>query len=119
MTKLQKIISKIISKTILSWFVYCKINESIEPYDVFTHYKFKQSVIEAYLDCNNYADFCMKVLAEAQYYFHSHTEYELILTDIMSNAFNKKVSIFSQLYVNWENFINYIWGILEEITADE
>lgn len=104
----------------LCWNVYTEDvnNRIIEIYNVFEHQKFKEEVVDSFNKCwkedeptTSLSKFKERVKDLAQYYFWGRCEYEIILSDwppAPEGKFNKKkVSVYDQLSLNWDSFINY------------
>ncbi len=99
----------------LKWNVYVdSINRRrIEIYNIFDHASFKKGCDKAWIECkNNFEKFEKDVYAELMYYFWSKCEWEIILSDFPeSKKFKKeKVDVFSQVRLNWDIFIDYVWN---------
>lgn len=44
------------------------------------------------------------------YYFWCKSEYELVLKQWVGRECEQKVDIFSQVYLSWDRFIDYLWN---------
>jgi hypothetical protein len=99
----------------LEWNVFCENfnRKSIEVYNVFNHYGFLKDCIEISQklsdDEENFKD---QIKRSLMYFFWSKCEWEIILSDWPpSKKFNdKKVSVYDQIMLNWDIFIDYIWN---------
>ena len=114
----------------LSWFVFrYDINTNcIEQYDVFSHRKFAEEVMQALQQQHEYGVFSEKMKSIVMYYFWCKCEYEVVITSfppyINANALvhknntrmyvsldcEEKIDIFQQLRMNWEQFVSYVWS---------
>ena len=108
------------------WKVYIEdINQKeIVEYNVFDHSAFKKDVIDLFNTCwNDYEDYSFtsfKTVFKQKldkevclYYFWSKTEWEIILSDWPPsppefNFKSKKISVYDQLKLNWDAFVDYI-----------
>lgn len=99
----------------LEWNVYIEnINRRrIEIYNIFQHHSFLKECNEAWKEYNHdFSKFEQSVHRSLMYYFWSKCEWEIILSDFPpSKKFNKeKVDVYSQVKLNWNTFINYVWN---------
>ena len=55
------------------------------------------------------------------YYFWSKCEYEIIITcwPKWDKFKEEKIDVYSQLNLNWDKFVNYIWENKKEILKNE
>lgn len=98
----------------LKWNVYVeKFNRrEIAEYNIFNHGYFLEDCRQAAKKHrDNKDDFEEAVRRSLMYYFWSKCEWEIILSDWPpSGKFDdKKVSVYDQVMLNWEIFINYLW----------
>lgn len=103
----------------LIWKVYIENFNAkrIEQYNVFNHFKFSEEVKEAYKEHKDDFDaFSVSVQRSLMYYFWSKCEWEIILSDWPpSENFNDmKISVYDQIMLNWNVFIEYIWNTLQK-----
>ena len=118
----------------LSWFVFrYDINTNcIEQYNVFSHRKFTEEVMQALQQQHEYDVFSEKMKSIAMYYFWCKCEYEIVITSfppyINTNEIDRiikyknrkrfdvsldcaeKIDIFQQLMMNWKQFVSYVWS---------
>jgi len=88
--------------------------KQMEPYNIFKHYSFNEGVKKAYKRYKNDFDaFAEEIKKELQYYFWSKCEWEIILSDWPpSDRFKPvKVSVYDQVMLNWDVFIQYVWDM--------
>lgn len=107
----------------LEWNVYIgDINKRrITIFNVFEHYSFYKDLkkeIKIYKNIEEFADRLRRIV---MYYFWSKCEYEIILTCCPSwDKFKEeKIDVYSQLDLNWDKFVNYIWDNKKEILKNE
>lgn len=86
-------------------------HKSITIFNVFRHTAFKRSVYHLLEKCDNKTDFSEKVRKEAFYFFGSRAEYEVVISAWVGGdgTEQQKVDVYSQLSMNWERFIDYLW----------
>ena len=108
----------------LEWNVYITDFNSKEviKYNVFSHYYFNKDCGKAWSEyCKNNNKFIGAALAKAKfaedvkkylaYYFWSKYEWEIVITCFPEHDkfTDKKVDVYEQIMLNWEQFINYMW----------
>ena len=117
----------------LTWNVYrYDINKhEIYSSNVFDHGRFRDEVLALLKTDISHDDFSEEVRHIAMYYYWSKAEHEVVITSfppyiskkeadrIASEDFNirthvnlergSKVDIYSQLRLNWDKFIDYVW----------
>ena len=54
------------------------------------------------------------VRKELMYYFWSKSEYEIILESWPVGDNHKKIDIYDQVMLNWDRFVDYLWGEINE-----
>lgn len=98
------------------WYVFVEnINKKqIEVYNIFDHHYFKKDCDEAwekwYKGESGALEFEKDIKRILKYYFWCKCEWEIILSDFPpSKNFNdKKIDVFKQVEINWDNFISYL-----------
>lgn len=96
------------------WYVFVEnINKKqIEVYNIFDHHLFKKDCDKAWERCykNEDVEFEENIKRILKYYFWGKCEWEIVLSDFPpSKNFNdKKISVFEQIEINWDNFISYL-----------
>ncbi len=98
----------------LTWNVYIENfnTKEIQTYNIFTHYNFYNDLIRIKQECEkNKSKFREEVIRSLMYYFQSKCEWEIILSDWPpSDTFNsKKISVYDQVNLNFNRFIDYLW----------
>ena len=107
----------------LEWNVYIgNINKRmITTFNVFEHYSFYKDLKKEIKIYGNIEEFADRLRRIVMYYFWSKCEYEIILTCWPSwDKFKEeKIDVYSQLDLNWDKFVNYIWDNKKEILKNE
>ena len=107
-------------------------NNSIYTYNVFDHYRFEEEVLETLHKDLTYDKFSKRLRSIAVYFFWCKTEHEIVITsfppyinkkeakrigkeDIKYRTHvtldcGKKIDIYSQLQLNWDRFVDYVWN---------
>jgi hypothetical protein len=99
----------------LKWNVCVERNGEFVSYNVFDHYSFDEAVRKDFKkykdDFNAFAD---KLKSEAMYYYWSKCEWEMLLSTWppCDRYQPKKVDVYDQLCLNWEQFLLYTWVTL-------
>ena len=99
------------------WNVYVEdiSRRKIEPYNIFNHYSFMEDVKKAYKDYkDDYEKFCEEIKYSLRYYFWSHTEWEIIMSDwppSKREPIEVKVDVYSQVMQNKDIFFKYVWDM--------
>ena len=129
------------NKKVLEWNVFRHDinNKKIVKYNVFDHSSFLASVKKLRKDKDTFSE---QLRREAQYYFWSKSEHEIIITSwpayISKEEYERitkevtsiesrdrifrvvnivptigsKIDIYEQLMLNWDNFVEYTWNKL-------
>ena len=111
----------------LCWNVYVGDfnNGTIEIYNIFNHYSFKE-------DCKKIAKkfakdkdgFTEGIKHSLMYYFWSKCEWEIIIeqwpvSEKQNSRFkDEKVDVYDQVCLNWDIFIEYLWNNIKELKND-
>lgn len=89
----------------------------IRVFNIFNHDGFKKDCDKAWEDnCNDsengFSNFSKNVRNSLLFYFWSKCEYEVLLFGFPYNdKFKaKKIDVFEQVTINWDQFINYLWA---------
>ena len=101
-------------------FIYDFNSRNIKTYNVFDNLRFldglksikKQMKKEKIQDKTWFAD---EIVKKAMNAFWSKSEYEIIMTNVYEKANDCKVDIFTQLSINLNHFVDYIWNNLKLI----
>ena len=97
------------------WVVYREnINtRKIVPMNIFDHYSFAMGCDKVYKKHKDDKDkFAEEIRHELMYYFWSKCEYEVVINSWIGFEKTKgiKIDIYDQVMLNWEIFIDYLWG---------
>lgn len=107
----------------LEWYVYLEdINKRIIiTYNVFNHYSFYEDLKKIIKKYKTIEDFSKELKRICMYYFWSKCEYEIILTcwPKWDKFKEEKIDVYSQLNLNWDKFVNYIWENKKKILKNE
>lgn len=107
----------------LEWNVYIDdINKrKIIIFNVFKHYSFCEDLKEIIKKYKTIEDFSTELKRICMYYFWSKCEYEIILTCFpkWDKFKEEKIDVYSQLNLNWDKFVNYIWENKNKILKNE
>lgn len=97
------------------WHVfYYNINaRQIETYDIFKYKAFKTAVCKHLQDCVDKAEFAESLRRELSYYYRSRCEFEVIVNAMFGDT-AKKVDVYTQVYLNWDVFVNYVWSFRQQ-----
>ena len=95
----------------LEWNVwYNELNTNkIKPFNIFNHYSFKKAVTDIFSKRLRMGEFEEMIDKEAMYYFWCKAEYEVMIVGLFGRN-TKKIDIYSQLKLNWDRFIDYLWN---------
>lgn len=107
----------------LTWnVIYGNFNSrEIEIYNIFRHWAFKQDCVKAakkFMD--NKESFADEVRKSLMYYFWSKCEWEVIVQHWPNNErfHDKKIDVYSQVMMNWDIFIDYLWEHRKELKIE-
>ena len=106
-------------------------SREIEVFDVFHHISFRDEVYKLLKKNLSRDEFSKELRSSAMYYFWSKCEYEVVVASWppyitadelrklsrdgrkhydVSLEIGEKVDIFQQMNLNWEQFVDYVWG---------
>ena len=98
----------------MEWNVfYHNINtQEITIFNVFKHSSFAKDVEKYLKECPDKETFVKELKSSLMYYFWSKSEYEIIISPWCGgrNTKEKKVDIYSQVMLNWDKFVDYVWS---------
>lgn len=104
----------------LCWNVYRhSINtDAIEPFNVFNHSGFSNDCKKAVKKYKTKEAFADAIRSSMMYYYWSKYEWEVIVSPFSTNRDNEiKVDVYSQVKMNWDRFIDYLWDNKKEISS--
>lgn len=115
----------------LNWNVIYKSNNDIQVLNVFDHNLFYDGCVEAKKKHKNFLDFSKRINELLMWYFWGKYEYEIIITSFspyigkeeinrisnlkpiyrenVSLEVEEKIDVYTQIMLNWSQFINYLW----------
>lgn len=107
---------------VLNWYVYRENynTKEIEIFNIFEHTRFKNEVISLINNKLTKEEFKEKIRSLLFYYYAFKCEYEVVLTSfpyhIKDNnlTVGRKIDIYQQVMLNFEQFINYLWSMRNE-----
>lgn len=108
----------------MKWNVYIyNINRrKIETWNVFDHGRFVADVKKHLKECETKEKFAIELQCELHYYYWAKAEWEIIITSWVGGDRKKdatKIDVYSQVMMNWDLFLNYIWENKEELLKEE
>lgn len=92
--------------------------KKIEPYDIFNHYGFANDCIKCAKKKNiTKEDFAEEIMRSLTYFFWSKCEWEIILSSFppSDRVSPKKISVYDQVALNKDIFIDYLWEHKKEL----
>lgn len=102
----------------MEWNVYVEdINRrEIKTYNIFDHSSFREEIKSIYSKCKDKKEFAEKVKKCTMYYFWCKCEWEIVISGFPSCKIvsEKKVDVYSQVMMNFEIFIEYVWDCLSK-----
>lgn len=84
--------------------------DKIQPFNVFNHCGFRRAVLDIFNNQLCMDEFEEMIDKEAMYYFWCKTKYEIMIGDLVERGQKTKIDIYSQLKLNWDRFIDYLWN---------
>lgn len=96
----------------LHWYVIMADfnHKDVVSVDIFNHSYFAKDVNHLLDSDISKQEFSNKLRSYVNYYFWSKCEYEIIVDSFPQTSINKKLDVAYQLKINWDNFLNYVWG---------
>lgn len=98
----------------MTWNVYRHniTTKKIVQFNIFSHSRFERNVLQLLKDFDDKEEFAKELRNELLYTYWCKSEYEVIISpwSIHQNECDIKVDIYSQVMLNWEIFVNYVWG---------
>ena len=103
----------------LEWNVYIENfnKKEIEIFNIFKHSRFLDDLIKYKKKYKEKEEFLEKVKSSLRYYYWAKCEWEITLRDWPphENFDYKKIDVYDQIMLNWEQFSNYLWEHKKEI----
>ena len=99
----------------LEWNVwyYDQNIDKIRPFNIFGHKGFNNDISYIFTQSPrifNITPFKKEIDKIAMYYFWCKAEYEVNLCDWFKGDAKAKIDIYTQLKLNWDRFIDYLWN---------
>lgn len=93
-------------------FRYNSNKHVVEEFNVSTHFDFAVAVDKLKKECKTKVDFAIELERKLLYYFWSKYEYEICVSGLFSyrEGLEQKIDIYSQIMMNYDIFVDYIWG---------
>lgn len=98
----------------MEWYAYYHDSNAgkIRPINVFDHGGFRHDVEEILQKKNlDRETFTKEIRSSMMYSFWSKCEYEVIIKEWVGVPTERLVDIFSQVWMNRERFIDYLWSL--------
>lgn len=108
---------------VMEWFVYrYNINsQKIERFNIFKKKDFQES-IKSILNCKTLTKLQLAEAArqELVYHYWARAEHEILISAWVGGNGEEtlKVDIYSQVMLNWEKFVEYLWELRNEKLYD-
>ena len=101
-------------------FYHNMTTRKIVQFNIFDHSRFCRNVQELLKDFDDKEEFAKQLKSELMYNFWCKSEYEVIISPwcFDYDKSNIKVDIYSQVMLNWEIFVDYVWGFKDEKSAN-
>lgn len=98
------------------WNVYrCNLNtHKIEVFNIFDHGRFRDDVKKLKKRKNITKDeFAEELRRTLLYYYWCKFEYEIAISGLLDvdEAHASKIDIYSQVRLNWNTFVDYVWEV--------
>lgn len=84
--------------------------DKIRALNIFDHYSFYRSLVKLSKKRINKEEFTKRLRSELMYYFWCKSEYEILISPWIGNRDETiKVDIYTQVMLNWDKFVEYVW----------
>ena len=97
----------------LTWRVFKIINNQVVAYNIFENCDFNNEIVDLLTLVENkkidFPRFSSAIKNSLIYYFWSKYEHEVSISKPFKLMGSEKVDIYSQVMMNFDNFINYLW----------
>lgn len=92
-------------------FYYDSNKQEVTTFDIFKHGSFRKDVDMLLTNSSSFEEFSEELRKTLMYYFWSKCEYEIIISPWCGgkDTVSKKVDIYSQVMLNFNSFVNYVW----------
>lgn len=103
----------------MEWYVYISDFNArkIKKYNIFNHYGFHNDCIEIAKRGITKEEFQEEIRRSLMYFYWSKCEWEIILSDFPSHKDfrEEKVSVYDQIMMDFDKFIDYVWDHRNEL----
>lgn len=97
-------------KLIWNVFRYNPNSKRIEEINIF-YGRFLQDVNLILKNCTNREEFNAELKGELQYYYWCKSEHEVLIKPwVGDDSVERKVDIYTQVLLNWQQFSDYVWS---------
>lgn len=95
--------------------------QQITVLNIFDHYSFNEDVKQHLKKCKDKTEFTKELKSSLFYYFGSKSEYEVLIYPWCGGQRTKeiKIDIYSQVMLNWDKFVEYVWSFRKEKKNNE
>lgn len=85
--------------------------KKIYEYNIFTHWKFMEDCTKTFKKYKGDRDVIEEEIRRwLLYYFWCKCEHEVVITGFPTCSTERKVDIYTQVFINWDRFFEYIWN---------
>ena len=104
----------------LKWNVWIDDNtKELKQFNIFSHSRYNEDIreymykyIKKQISKNTFIEGIRKATL---YYFWGKAEYEIIISPLIGNHYNKKTDIKEQIELNWDRYIDYLLNVCSTI----
>ena len=98
----------------MEWYVFRhNVNsQQIERWNVFDHGRFREDVLRCLKKHGNREEFAEALRKELFYYYGMKSEWEVLIAPWVGGKITneRKVDVYTQVRLNWDAFVEYVWG---------
>lgn len=94
----------------LNWNVYIKLKGQIEMFNIFTEKMFIKKFQSLVKEDLTFTKFSIKLRALIHESFHNKKDYTVYVTAKDADIQDVEYSVYKQVMMNWESFIQYVWN---------
>lgn len=101
-------------KLIWNVFYYNPNSKRIEEINIF-YGRFLQDVNFILKNCSTREEFDSELKSELQYYYWCRSEHEVLIKPwIGDDSVERKIDIYTQVLLNWQQFSDYVWSFKKQ-----
>lgn len=95
--------------------------KQITTFNIFRHGGFREDIYEHLRTYDDKTEFAEKVERSLLYYFWCKSEYEILIRAWCGGNGDeeKKIDIYSQVMLNFDKFVDYVWSNKRNASFDE